>query len=430
MLRSALASWTLFFGLLLIMSGNGLQVVLLGTEATEAGFSKITTGFVMAGYFLGIFCGSLLVPKLLDNVGHVRVFGAMAALASAAVLVVAALVNPVVWASMRILTGFCFAGMYIVCESWLNDQATNETRGQMLSLYMIVSMGGLAIGQLMIGVGGENSIGLFLLASVLVSVAVVPVLLSVGKAPAFEEPERMSLRRLLQVSPLAVVGLGINGMAVSMLFGMGAVYGLSIGLNNAEVGYFMTAPVIGALILQYPVGRLSDRFDRRMVIFGVAVMGAGAAAMATMFGRADFALLLACMLVYGGSLFPLYSLCIAHGNDFLTPRQMVAAASGLVMINGAGAVLGSPLAALSLEYFGVTSFFILVTVIQLMIAGFALFRMTRRAAVPNLAQGPFVAIPESSSAIAATLNPEAEWIAGSHEASEEDDPFHDNPYID
>jgi MFS family permease len=192
----------------------------------------------------------------------------------------------------------------------------------------------------------------------------------------------------------------------------------------------MTAPVIGALILQYPVGRLSDRFDRRMVIFGVAVMGACAAAMATLFGRADFALLLICMLVYGGSLFPLYSLCIAHGNDFLTPSQMVAAASGLVMINGAGAVIGSPLAALSLEYFGVTSFFILVTVIQLMIAGFALFRMTRRAAVPNLAQGPFVAIPESSSAIAATLNPEAEWIPGSDEETEEDDPFHDNPYID
>jgi MFS family permease len=430
MLRAALASWTLFFGLLLIMSGNGLQVVLLGTEATEAGFTKITTGFVMAGYFLGIFCGSLLVPRMLDNVGHVRVFGAMAALASAAVLVVAALVNPLIWALMRIITGFCFAGMYIVCESWLNDQSTNETRGQMLSLYMIVSMGGLAIGQLMIGAGGENSIGLFLLASVLVSVAVVPVLLSVGKAPAFEEPERMSLRRLLQVSPLAVVGLGINGVAVSMLFGMGAVYGLSIGLNNAEVGYFMTAPMIGALLLQYPVGRLSDRFDRRMVIFGVALMGGGAAAMATLFGRADFALLLVCMLVYGGSLFPLYSLCIAHANDFLTPSQMVAAASGLVMINGAGAVFGSPMAALSLEYFGVTSFFILITIIQLMIAGFALFRMSRRAAVPNLAQGPFVAIPESSSAIAATLNPEAEWIASGDEQVAEDDPFRDNPYID
>ena len=430
MLRSALASWTLFFGLLLIMSGNGLQVVLLGTEATEAGFSKITTGFVMAGYFLGIFCGSILVPRMLDNVGHVRVFGAMAALASAAVLVVAALVNPLVWALMRLITGFCFAGMYIVCESWLNDQSTNETRGQMLSLYMIFSMGGLAIGQMLIGAGGEDGIGLFLLASVLVSIAVVPVLLSVGKAPAFEEPERMSLRRLLQISPLAVVGLGINGVAVSTLFGMGAVYGLSIGLSNAEVGYFMTAPVVGALILQYPVGRLSDRFDRRMVIFGVAVMGAAATAMAALFGRADFALLLACMLAYGGSLFPLYSLCIAHANDFLTPRQMVAAASGLVMVNGAGAVLGSPLAALSLEYFGVGSFFILVMIIQLMIAAFALFRMTRRAPVPNLAQGPFVAIPESGSAIAATLNPEAEWIATGDEESEDDDPFRDNPYID
>ena len=429
MLRSAAASWTLFFGLLLIMAGNGLQVVLLGTEATEAGFSNVTTGFVMAGYFLGIFCGSLLVPKLLDNVGHVRVFGAMAAMASAAVLVVAVLVNPVVWATMRIVTGFCFAGMYIVCESWLNDKSTNETRGQMLSLYMIISMGGIGIGQMMISTGTEDSMGLFVLASVLVSIAVVPVLLSSTGAPNFEEPERMSVRRLLQVSPLAVVGLGLNGVAVSMMFGMGAVYGLSIGLDNSEVGYFMTAPVVGALCLQYPVGRLSDRFDRRMVILGVALMGGIAAALATLFGKAEFALLLVCMLIYGGSLFPLYSLCIAHANDFLTPRQMVAAASGLVMVNGGGAVLGSPLAALSIEYLGIGSFFVMVTVLQALIAGFALFRMSQRAAVPNEAQGPFVAIPESSSALAATLNPEAEWIPTGEELAEEDDPFRDNPYV-
>ena len=246
MLRSAAASWTLFFGLLLIMAGNGLQVVLLGIEATGAGFSKVTTGFVMAGYFLGIFLGSLLVPKLLDNVSHVRVFGAMAALASAAVLVVAILVHPAVWAMMRIVTGFCFAGMYIVCESWLNDKSTNETRGQMLSLYMIVSMGGMGIGQMLVGFGGEQSVALFLLASVLVSIAVVPILLTAGSAPGFEAPERMSMRRLVQVSPLAVIGLAINGVAVSMMFGMGAVYGRSIGMDNSEVGYFMTAPMLGA----------------------------------------------------------------------------------------------------------------------------------------------------------------------------------------
>ena len=429
MLRSAAASWTLFFGLLLIMAGNGLQVVLLGTEATEAGFSNVTTGFVMAGYFLGIFCGSLLVPKLLDNVGHVRVFGAMAAMASAAVLVVAVIVNPVIWALMRLVTGFCFAGMYIVCESWLNDKSTNETRGQMLSLYMIITMGGLGIGQMMISTGAENSMALFIVASVLVSIAVVPVLLSSTGAPTFEEPERMSVRRLLQVSPLAVIGLWLNGVAVSMVFGMGAVYGLSIGLDNSEVGYFMTAPVLGALVLQYPVGRLSDRFDRRMVIMAVAVMGGVAAALATLFGKTEFAMLLLCMLIYGGSLFPLYSLCIAHANDFLTPRQMVAAASGLVMVNGGGAVLGSPLAALSIEFLGIGSFFVMITGLQAMIALFALFRMSQRAAVPNEAQGPFVAIPESSSAVAATLNPEAEWIPSAEEIAEEDDPFRDNPYV-
>lgn len=429
MLRSAAASWTLFFGLLLIMAGNGLQVVLLGVEAKDSGFSNMVTGFVMAGYFLGIFFGSILVPKLLNNVGHVRVFGAMSALASAAVLVIALFFNPLVWAMMRILTGFSFAGMYIVCESWLNDKSTNETRGQMLSLYMIISMGGMGIGQMLVGFGDEQSVGLFLLASVMVSVAVVPILLTAGAAPGFEAPERMSIRRLVQVSPLAVVGLAINGVAVSMMFGMGAVYGRSIGMDTIEIGYFMTAPMLGALLLQYPVGRLSDRFDRRLVILSVSIMGGIAAGCATLFGQQQFGLLLLCMLIYGGALFPSYSLCIAHANDFLTPSQMVAAASGLVMVNGVGAVLGSPLAALAIEYLGVGFFFVMIAGVQVVMVCFVLFRMSRRTAVPNEAQGPFVAIPESGSAVVATLNPEAQWIPSGDEVTEEEDPFHDNPYI-
>ena len=411
------------------MAGNGLQVVLLGVEAKDSGFSDVVTGFVMAGYFLGIFFGSILVPKLLNNVGHVRVFGAMSALASAAVLVIALFFNPLVWAMMRILTGFSFAGMYIVCESWLNDKSTNETRGQMLSLYMIISMGGMGIGQMLVGFGDDQSVGLFLLASVMVSVAVVPILLTAGAAPGFEAPERMSMRRLVQVSPLAVVGLAINGVAVSMMFGMGAVYGRSIGMDTTEIGYFMTAPMLGALLLQYPVGRLSDRFDRRLVILSVSIMGGIAAGCATLFGQQQFGLLILCMLIYGGALFPSYSLCIAHANDFLTPSQMVAAASGLVMVNGVGAVLGSPLAALAIEYLGVGFFFVMIAGVQVVMVCFVLFRMSRRSAVPNEAQGPFVAIPESGSAVVATLNPEAQWIPSGEEVAEEEDPFHDNPYI-
>ncbi|MDB2324835.1 MFS transporter [Alphaproteobacteria bacterium] len=429
MLRSAAASWTLFFGLLLIMAGNGLQMVLLGIRSSDAGFSNVATGVMMAGYYFGLFLGSISVPKILNNVGHVRVFGAMAAIASAAVLAHVAIVDPFVWTVMRVMTGFSFAGMYIVCESWLNDQSTNETRGQMLSLYMIVSMGGLALGQLMISLGSETGIGLFLLASVLVSIAVVPILITVGKAPEFSTPEPISLRRIFQISPLAVIGLAINGMAISMVFGMGAVYGKSIGMSSTQIGYFMTAPVIGAMLLQYPVGRLSDRFDRRKVILGVSSTAAIILLIAWQFGLDQFSLLLLCMLLFGGFLFPMYSLCIAHANDFLAPSQMVAVASGLVMVSGAGAVAGSPLAAVCIEFLGVNSFFPLMATAQVATTIVVIIRMTRRASVPTEAQGPFVAIPEAAGAIAATLNPESEWVLSDEEVAEAEDPFKDNPYV-
>jgi len=430
MLRSVATSWTLFFGLLLIMAGNGLQVVLLGVRSTEAGFTNIETGVIMAGYYLGMFFGSTLVPTMLSNVGHVRVFGAMSAIASAAVLVHALVLDPIVWTTMRIMTGLSFAGMFIVCESWLNDKSTNKTRGQMLSLYMIVTMAGIAAGQMMISFDDGNGLSLFLLASVLVSIAVVPILITEGNAPEFSAPERMSMRRLYNISPLAVIGLIINGMAISMLFGMGAVYARSTGLTPTEVGYFLTAPVLGALFLQYPVGRLSDRFDRRIVILGVAATAALVLGCAWQFGTLHFLVLLGCMFLFGGLLFPMYSLCIAHANDFLTPSQMVAVASGLIMMSGAGAVTGSPMAALSLEYLGTASFFPVLATTQVVTALIVVVRMTARPSVPGAAQGPFVAIPEASTAMAASLNPETEWVDTDPAGDDADDPFKDNPYID
>ncbi len=429
MLKAAATSWTIFFGLLLIMLGNGLQMVLLGIRSSDAGFSNVATGLIMAGYYLGLFVGSISIPQILNNVGHVRVFGAMSAIASAAVLVHAALADPLIWAIMRILTGFSFAGMFIVCESWLNDQSTNKTRGQILSLYMIVTMAGIAGGQLMISLGSETGVELFLLASILVSLSVVPILISVGVAPEFSAPERISLRRIFQISPLAVIGLTLNGMSISMIFGMGAVYGKSIGMNSSEISFFIAAPVIGGMLLQYPVGRLSDRFDRRGVILGVSAMASATLFLAWHFGLGQFGLLLICMAIFGGFLFPMYSLCIAHANDFLTPSQMVSVASGLVMMSGAGAVIGSPLAALSLEYLGVGSFFPLLASTQIVTAVFVIIRMAKRRAVPTAAQGPFVAIPEVSSSVAVALNPEAEWVMSEEQADDAEDPLKDNPYI-
>jgi len=429
MLKAIISTWTLFFGLLLISAGNGLQVVLLGTRAPEAGFSNIATGIVMSGYFAGIFAGSIIVPHILARVGHVRVFGAMSAIASAAVLIHVVFLDPFVWTGMRFASGFSFAGMYIVCESWLNEKATNETRGQLLSLYMITNMAGMAAGQLMISLGEAGSAGLFLLASVLVSIAVVPILITASAAPSFEAPERISFRRLVQVSPLAVVGMVFVGIVISMVFGMGAVYGRNIGLDNTQVGYFMTSITLGTLALQYPVGRLSDKFDRRVVIFGATVIAGIAIGIASLFSADQFALLLIMMLIFGGLVFSLYSLFIAHANDFLAPSQMVAMSSGLLMVNGAGAVMGSPLAASVIEIVGNHGFLPTIAGFLFLLAGFVLYRMRMRSAVPAEAQGAFVAIPDSSSGVAVNLSPEVEWVMDQDEDDDENDPFKNNPYV-
>jgi len=429
MLKAIISTWTLFFGLLLISAGNGLQVVLLGTRAPEAGFSNIATGIVMSGYFAGIFAGSIIVPHILARVGHVRVFGAMSAIASAAVLLHVVFLDPFVWTGMRFASGFSFAGMYIVCESWLNEKATNETRGQLLSLYMITNMAGMAAGQLMISLGEEGSAGLFLLASVMVSIAVVPILITASAAPSFEAPERISFRRLVQVSPLAVVGMVLVGIVISMVFGMGAVYGRNIGLDNTQVGYFMTSITLGTLALQYPVGRLSDKFDRRVVIFGVTVIASIAIGIASLFDADQFGFLLIMMLIFGGLVFSLYSLFIAHANDYLAPSQMVAMSSGLLMVNGAGAVIGSPLAALVIEIVGTRGLMPTIASFLFLLAGFVLFRMRMRSAVPAEAQGAFVAIPDASSGVAVNLSPEVEWVMDQEEDDDENDPFKNNPYV-
>ena len=428
MIRSVIASWTLFFGLLMISAGSGLQNVLLGTRAPEIGFSNIATGFVMSGYFVGIFFGSIIVPSILAAVGHVRVFGAMSAIASAAVLMHIAFGDPILWAFMRLASGFGFAGMYIVCESWLNDKATNETRGQLLSLYMIVNIGGMGLGQLMIGLGETGGVGLFLMASVMVSIAVVPILVTVSPAPNFEAPDRLGFRRLIQVSPLSVVGMAVCGLIISMLFGMGPVYGRNLGLNNTEIGYFMTSIMVGTLLLQYPVGRLSDKFDRRVVIFGAASTSAVCISIASLFDAGQFTHLLLFTMIFGGLTFSLYSLFIAHANDFLTPSQMVAMSSGLLMVNGAGAVVGSPFAATTIEVFGSRSFMPTIAIILAGLSIFILIRMRIRDSVPTEAQGPFVAFPKNLTGVATGLNPEAEWTDPVKDDAA-NDPFKDNPYV-
>ena len=422
------SSWTLFFGLALIMVGNGLQLILLGVRSSEAGFSNLVSGFVMGGYFLGLFIGSMIVPKFLASVGHIRVFGALASIASAAVLVHVIVVDPYIWGMTRIMSGFAYAGMYIVVESWLNDSATNKTRGQILSLYLIITMGGMGIGQLIAGLDDGVSSTLFLISSAAVSIAVVPILITVGKAPDFTISETTSFRRLFQISPLAFVGMAAQGVVASMMFGMGAVYGTRIGLSPSQVSIFMVSVTAGSLLVQFPVGRLSDLMDRRFVILIVAFIAGLLAMLGAVFGSSQFMILALIMGLYGGTSLTLYSLCIAHANDYLSPSQMVGTASALIMVNGAGSVVGSPLVALTMDIVGDIGYFGLMAGVHFALSGFVLLRMTVRASVPTEAQGPFVAVPEAGTAVAVTLNPEVAWEEVSDE-SDEPDPLADNPYL-
>ena len=307
MLAAIKTTWALFLGLAFIMLAVGLQNVLLGVRADLESFSTVVTGFIMSGYFFGFVLGSFATPRLVRNVGHVRVFAALASLASVAVLCHVLLVDPSSWVGMRIVTGFSYAGLYVVTESWLNDRSTNETRGQMLSIYMVVVLAGMGGGQLLINLFDPGSFQLFLLASVLVSIALVPILLDASPAPAFEAPSKLSLFELYRISPLGVVGCFGTGMAQAALIGMGAVYASSIALPVAEISLFMGLVYAGGMPLQWPIGRLSDSLDRRMVLTVVTLVAGGAAFLAFLIGL-DFGLwaLLGCVAVLGGTCMPLY----------------------------------------------------------------------------------------------------------------------------
>ena len=301
---------------------------------------------ISLAYFLAQFlCRAFYQASAISDLG------ALASIASAAVLMHIILID-LVWGFTRVLSGFAYAGMYIVVESWLNDSATNKTRGQILSMYLIITMGGMGVGQLLAGLDDGQSSTLFLVASVAVSIAVVPILITVGKAPDFTMTEATSLRRLFQISPLAFVGMTLQGVVAAMMFGMGSVYGTRIGLEPPQVAFFMVSVTLGSLVIQYPVGRLSDVMDRRLVILFVTIISGIFACIGMFAGASNLLMLYLIMGLFGGLSLTLYSLCIAHANDYLSPAQMVGTASALIMLNGAGSVVGSPMVAFAMDVVG------------------------------------------------------------------------------
>lgn len=389
MIRIIGSCWSLLFGMGLIMLGNGLQGSLLGVRASIEGFSLSTTGLVMNGYYVGLILGSAIVPKMVGRVGHVRAFGALASLASTSILVHAVFLDPWVWWTMRLVTGFAYAGIYVVAESWLNDATENETRGQLLSFYMVISLGGMAGGQLLLNVAEPGEFTLFVLISALVSLAVIPILSFATRAPNFETAESVSILYLFRVSPLGVVGMLVSSVAMGAVFGIAAVFATNIGLSIKEVSFFMGSIIVGGALMMYPLGRLSDKIGRRSVIVGACVAGAVISLIAPMVEPHGWQLYLVIGLV-GAFSTPLYSLCATHTNDYLNPSQMVAASGTLVLISGIGASMGPPLTAFAMDSFGPYAFYYSIALSLALVAIYALWRATRRDSLSSENLGDFV----------------------------------------
>ncbi|MEM7499054.1 MAG: MFS transporter, partial [Pseudomonadota bacterium] len=319
-------AWALLLGMFLLQIGNGMQGTALGIRGGLEGFDPTLMGFVMSGYFVGFFGGAWLTPRLIRRVGHVRVFAALASLISAAFILYAFAVDPWAWTVMRLIVGLCFSGVYVAAESWLNNQSTNETRGQTLSAYLICQMGGIVLAQAAIPVFDASGYELFVLMSVAVSIACAPILLSASPAPvASGEEKRLSLLALFRISPLGAVGMMCTGAIFACMFGMTSVWGTASGFDSTTISAIVATLYVGALLLQYPIGWLSDRMDRRQLIAAMALLGGCACGLMVLAGSATVPLLVAAFLV-GGAANPLYSVLIAHTNDFMELDEMAAAA--------------------------------------------------------------------------------------------------------
>ena len=405
MLKVLAHSWPLLLGVMLLMVGNGVQGSLLGIRGASEGFTTFQLSIVMSAYFLGFLGGSRMAPEMIRRVGHVRVFSALGSMISAVLILYPLLLDWQAWAVMRVLIGFCFSGIYVTAESWLNNTASNETRGQALSAYMIVQMLGIIASQGLLAMGDPDGFGLFIIPSVLVSLAFMPLLLAATPAPTFDTIKPMSFVQLFRTSPLGCAGMLLTGGVFSAMFGMASVYGAMSAMSIGQIAVFVAAMYVGGLVLQYPIGWMSDRMDRRALILWMSAAGAGVMAVAAIMPL-PFMLEVLVAALLGGIINPLYSLLIAHTNDYLNKEEMPGASAGLIFLNGFGAIFGPLLAGWLMEVIGPKGYFLIIGGFFAGLALYAAYRMTRRTAPTQTAGYAGLSPTASSLVVGAVLTDE------------------------
>ena len=390
---------TLFLGVGLLLVGVGLLFSVLGLRAGVAQFSSITLGLVTSAYYAGFVAGTFACPILIRKVGHIRAFAAMASLASTMPILHALWIDPWFWGVLRFVTGVCMVGLYIVIESWLNALAPNALRGRLFAVYMAVNFVALALGQWLILVGDRLGFVPFAMVSVMFSFALLPITMTKVDEPAPVQAPKFSLRSLYDASPLGMAAAVASGLITGAFYGMSTSFGTSAGFSDAGVATFMAASILGGAIFQWPVGNYSDRHDRRVVLLWVCVLGAGVTTLGFVLAQYSVDALLLLSLVFGGLIFSMYGLGVAHVNDVIDSSRLVEFTGGLLLLHGVGAAIGPVLAGVVMDAAGASSLMLFYAAVMGAMALYTLKRLKFFPPVPADQKVDFVAMGGGSQAV-------------------------------
>ena len=411
-------SWALFLGMGFLMMAYGFQGSLLGVRAVQEEFSLTSTGFMMSGYFVGYFIGAATIPALISRVGHIRVFAAFASMASLVILVHSVFINPFVWFILRVLTGISMVCIYTVAESWLNDRSSNKNRGSVLSIYMVILYGSMGIGMFLLNFSSPQKFQPFILVSIITSVALIPILLTKKKPPTFKKIKAMPIRELYEASPFGMVSSFFYGTIQSALFTLLAVYAASMNFSIFQISLVTFLLAVSGAVSQFPIGKLSDLYDRRKVTV-ISTFSASLFALLALLSSGQMYLpgdlattktwFFIFLILFSFCSLPMFSLILAHTNDYISKDKFVAAGAGLQFTFGLGAMGGPFLCSIFMNIVGSNGFFVFLIFFHTVIGIFGIYRMKVRATVEN-PDSLFVAMPSTITPAGIELNPTTEPI--------------------
>ena len=400
---------SLMLSVAFLMFGNSIFTTLLALRAKIEGYPNELVGLMMSAYFLGFAIGTFRSGSLINRVGHIRAFSALAAIASICTLLVLLIPNPWVWVVLRVAMGIAIAGLFVVVESWLNNRSTNKGRGAVMAVYITIGYAASSLGQQTLQLGDPSGAKLFLLVGMLLALALVPVALTSATHPDPVEKPNVDLRKLFAVSPTAVIGCIVAGMIGSSWWGLGPIYAQEIGLGINNIATVMTAALVGGLLLQLPVGRLSDRFDRRTVLFWITTLLLIPAAVLLLGPILNFWLIIIAVGIFFGLSSTVYPLCVAYANDHLDSADVVSASGGFVLFYAMGAVSGPLISSLAMRVSGARGLFVFIIAASLALGIFIIWRIQIRQWVPTAGKEPYVPQPEAQApGVVSELDPRAE----------------------